>query len=209
MIKRIATATAALAGAATLAACGPSDSATPAPQSQAQSPPRTTSAPSSTESANATTAATTTGASTETPRCATSALKLEVGTPVEDQDSPGQFTMDLTYRNTSQRTCALYGVPGVDLQGPDNPNGPVYHLPRVDNGVKYNEVPPGSAASASLTFLVPDGPAETWIPTTIVTTPPGQTTQLTAPWPNGSPVLRQDAATRPGTYVNGILGTTS
>ncbi|WP_156755652.1 DUF4232 domain-containing protein [Actinokineospora pegani] len=205
MIKRLASGATVLAGMAALTACGTESSV---PESQAQSP--TQPAPGSTTSTSIPgTTATTTTENAETNRCATSDLALEVGKPVENQDSPGQFKLDLTYRNTSGATCALYGVPGVDLEGPENPNGSVYHLPRVDNGVKHNEVPSGSAASASITFLVPDGPAETWIPTTIVTTPPGQTTQLTAPWPSGTPVLRQDSATRPGTFVNGILGTTS
>lgn len=50
---------------------------------------------------------------------------------------------------------------------------------------------------ARLTYLTdPAGrrPAE------LATTPPGDTAQLTVPW-NGEPVLRQDGATRPGTYI--------
>ncbi len=128
-----------------------------------------------------------------------------LGAPKPSPNAQGQVDVPLTYKNTSPRTCALYGVPGVDLNGPDDPNGPVYHLPRVDNGVKYNEVPAGSTATATVTILKPAAGSGTWTPTRVTSIPPGQTQPLTANWPSDLPVLRQDAATRPGTYVNGIL----
>ncbi len=42
----------------------------------------------------------------------------------------------------------------------------------------------------------------TTAPTRVVTTPPGDTAQLTVPWTSGDTVLRQDGATRPGTHVS-------
>ncbi|MBB5855565.1 DUF4232 domain-containing protein [Amycolatopsis umgeniensis] len=139
------------------------------------------------------------------PRCATTELSLVLGSPKPSPNSPGQFDVPLTYKNTSSRTCGLYGVSGVDLNGPEHANGAVYHLPRVDNGVKYNEVPAGTTATATITVLKPSDDAATWTPTRVTTIPPGQTQALTANWPSDLPVLRQDAATHPGTYVNGIL----
>ncbi|WP_328612796.1 DUF4232 domain-containing protein [Amycolatopsis sp. NBC_00355] len=143
---------------------------------------------------------------TSTPRCTTADLAVSLGKPAGKSDAPGQFDVPLTYRNTSDHTCGLYGVPGVDLAGPDDATfGPVYHLPRENNGVKYNEVPAGTTASATITVLTPSEGGASWTPTQLKTIPPGQTQALTADWPADLPVLRQDAATHPGTYVNGIL----
>ena len=145
-------------------------------------------------------------ASTATPRCTTADLEVLLGKPAEKNDAPGQYDIPLTYRNTTDHTCGLYGVPGVDLAGPDDATfGSVYHLPRVDNGVKYNEVTPGTTASATITVLKPSPGEPTWTPAKLNTIPPGSRTPLTAQWPSDLPVLRQDAATHPGSYVNGIL----
>ncbi|EME63385.1 DUF4232 domain-containing protein [Amycolatopsis decaplanina] len=146
-----------------------------------------------------------------TPRCATADLAVSLGEPKQLEEATGQYDVPLTFENVSPHTCGLYGVPGVDLVGPDDPNGPVYHLPRVDDGVRVNEVPAGSTATATVTVLsqVPDsigsGGSTSWTPSKLVTIPPGQTDALSADWPSGLPVLRQDAATRPGSWVNGIL----
>ncbi|WP_410657024.1 hypothetical protein [Amycolatopsis sp. lyj-112] len=103
------------------------------------------------------------------------------------------------------------GGAATTLVGPDDPNGPVYPLPRVDNGVRVNEVPPGKTASATITVLTPmpgsvgSGGSTSWTPAKVETIPPGQTEALSAAWPSWLPVLRQDSATHPGSWVNGIL----
>ncbi|MEV4057346.1 DUF4232 domain-containing protein [Amycolatopsis sp. NPDC049688] len=187
-MKRILIGLGTAAGAFALAACGTS-AAAPGPAAPAAGSP-----------AGGGVAA----ASTATPRCTTADLSVSLGKAVEK--SPGQFDVPLTYRNVSDHTCGLHGVPGVDLVGPDDPTfGPVYHLPRVDNGVKYNEVTPGTTASATITVLTPSEGGASWTPAKLVTIPPGQTRPLTVGWPADLPVLRQDAATHPGSYVNGIL----
>ncbi|MBB5857807.1 DUF4232 domain-containing protein [Amycolatopsis umgeniensis] len=146
-----------------------------------------------------------------TPRCATEDLAVSLGEPKQLEEATGQYDVPVTFKNISSHTCGLHGVPGVDLVGPDDPNGPVYHLPRVDNGVRVNEVPPGSTATATVTVLTQDpgsvgsGGSTSWTPAKLVTTPPGQAEALSADWPSGLPVLRQDAATHPGSWVNGIL----
>jgi hypothetical protein len=192
-MKRILLGVGAAAGAFALAACGTSAAAQgPAAPAPAAAPAALANAP--------------VPASSATPRCATADLEVLLGKPAEKDDAPGQFEIPLTYRNTSNHTCGLYGVPGVDLIGPDDPTfGPVYHLPRVDNGVKYNEVTAGTTASATITVLKPADGAPTWTPAKLKTIPPGRTRPLTADWPSDLPVLRQDAATHPGSYVNGIL----
>ncbi|MDT7796926.1 MAG: hypothetical protein QOI78_359 [Actinomycetota bacterium] len=185
-MKRILTGIGAAAGMVALTACGAAGAAT-----QTSSGAAGAAAP---------------AASTATPRCTTADLAVLLGKPAGKTDAPGQFDVPLTYRNTSDHTCGLYGVPGVDLVGPDDATfGPVYHLPRENNGVKYNEVPAGTTASATITVLTPSEGGASWTPTSLKTIPPGQTQALTADWPADLPVLRQDAASHPGTYVDGIL----
>jgi hypothetical protein len=192
-MKRILMGIGTVAGAFALAACGTSTAA--------QAP-----APAAAQAPSGGSGGGVAAASTATPRCTTADLEVLLGKPAEKNDAPDQFDIPLTYRNTSGHTCGLYGVPGVDLVGPDDATfGPVYHLPRTDNGVKYNEVTPGTTASATITVVKPAAGEPTWTPTKLNTIPPGQTTALTAKWPADLPVLRQDAATHPGSYVNGIL----
>ncbi|QWF81752.1 DUF4232 domain-containing protein [Amycolatopsis sp. CA-230715] len=142
---------------------------------------------------------------TASPRCGSGDLSVSLGAPIQHPDTPGQVDVPMTYTNTSSHNCGLYGVPGADLVGPDDPNGAVYHLPRIDNGAPVNEVSPGRTATATITVLTPAPGQPAWTPTTVNTIPPGQTAPLTAAWPSDLPVLRQDGATHPGTYVNGIL----
>jgi hypothetical protein len=146
-----------------------------------------------------------------TPRCTTADLSASLGTPKEHQDAAGQFDVPLKYTNTSSHSCALHGVPGVDLVGPDDPNGTTYHLTRTDNGVAMNVVTPGQSATATVTVLtqtpgaVDSSGSTDWTPAKLVTIPPGQTQPLTLAWPSSLTVMRQDSATHPGSFVNGIL----
>ena len=204
-MKRVLTGIGAAAGMLALTACGSAGpaAAPTAPQAPTSAPVSSSgpSSPVSTKVADA-------GA---TQRCTTADLSVSLGAPKESPDAKGQFDVPLTFKNTSARTCGLHGVPGVDLTGPDDPNGTVYHLTRVDNGVQANEVPAGTTATATITVLTPSlgsvgsSGSTSWTPTKLVTIPPGQTQALTAEWPSNLPVLRQDSATHPGTYVNGIL----
>lgn len=171
-----------------LAGCG--SAATPAPT------PST--APTTTESS----AAATTPPAGEVARCVAADLRAGLG----EATGEGQRTVSIVYRNVSGRPCEARGVPGVDLRGPDDPNGPVYSVFRQEADGASAVLEPGGSVSATLTYLTDaDGSVGTlgstgWIPTELVTTPPGDTAQLTVPW-NGDAVLRQDGATRPGTYV--------
>ncbi|WP_329062374.1 DUF4232 domain-containing protein [Amycolatopsis sp. NBC_01480] len=150
-------------------------------------------------------------AADSTPRCTTADLSASLGSPTQHQDAAGQFDVPLKYTNTSSHSCALHGVPGVDLVGPDDPNGTTYHLPRIDNGVPMNVVEPGQSATATVTVLtqtpgsVGSLGSTGWTPTRLVTIPPGQTQPLTVAWPSSLTVMRQDSATHPGSFVNGIL----
>ncbi|WP_236793037.1 DUF4232 domain-containing protein [Amycolatopsis sp. GM8] len=144
-------------------------------------------------------AAVTTATPASTPRCATGDLALSLGTMT--QTAAGQDQVPLVYQNVSSHPCDLHGAPGVDLAGPNDPAfGPTYSLPRVDDGPRSIVLAPGERGAAML-FLLQDGG---WVPNEIVSIPPGQTTPLRVAWPFRFGVLRQDAATHPGTYVYGI-----
>jgi len=118
-----------------------------------------------------------------------------------------QGYLPLIYTNTSRQACLLRGVPGADLHGPADPNGPVYTLFRQQSGIKDMRLQPGASASARLVVLSDqDGSfgslgSRNWVPTQLVTIPPGETTALTVPWPAGLTVSRQDSATHPGSWI--------
>jgi hypothetical protein len=121
--------------------------------------------------------------------------------------SSGQSGLSLVYTNTSSRSCTLTGIPGLDLHGPADPNGPVYTLRRSPDKGATLTLAPGASASARLVILS-DSPgsfgsegSRNWVPTQLVTIPPGETTPLTVPWPAGLTVMRQDEATHPGSWI--------
>lgn len=48
-----------------------------------------------------------------------------------------------------------------------------------------------------------------WQPTALLTIAPGDTTVMTVPFPAGTPISRQDAATHPATYIGVFTGPVS
>lgn len=83
----------------------------------------------------------------------------------------------------------------------------MYSLFRQDDGDRTGPVAPGAARTAKIVVLrsspgnVGSGGSRNWIPVTLVTTPPGDTRQLSTAWPAGLSVLRQDAATNKNSWV--------
>jgi hypothetical protein len=189
-----------------LGACG-----TPNTGSAAGSTANTSTGATHTASSNATQVAKSGITVSSDTRCATADLSVSLGAPKKHDDASGQVDVPVTFKNTSSKTCGLYGVPDVSLLGPDDPNGPSYQLVGTDNGVQHNDVEPGMTATATITVLVPGGGAvgslgsTTWTPTKAQITPPAQSQPLTVDWTSKIAVLRQDSATHPGTFVNGIL----
>ena len=167
-------------------------------------PPLSTPAP-STAAPSGSAAASSAPAAAPEARCHTDQLSARLDAPASRGDS--QVPVKLVYTNKSQRPCLLRGVPGADLHGPADPNGPVYTLTRQTNGVKDIHLRPGASASARLVVLpYSDGSVGSmgstrWVPTRLETIPPGETTPLTAQWPAGLTVLRQDSATHPGSWI--------
>lgn len=191
-----------LTAAALLCATGCASSAPP------PEPPAASSAPDTTSAGATPTAPTSAAASPAKSgqRCHTSALSAKLGsrTPA---GTTGQGWLPLIYTNTSSRSCLLRGIPGLDLHGPADPNGPTYTLPRQDRGGAGVMLAPGASATARLVILS-DEPGSTgsmgstnWVPTQLVTIPPGETAPLTLRWPAGLTVTRQDSATHPGSWI--------
>lgn len=154
--------------------------------------------------ATATTIAAASAATTATaaavPWCASDSMSLSASAP----GSPGSFAQihfALIFTNVSTESCALQGYPGVHLLGADDPTwGPDYELPQQAGDPQLVTLAPGASASCRLTFL-PEPPGG-WVPDTIAVTLPNTTGQLETPWiPGGIAVLRQDAASHPGTYI--------
>jgi hypothetical protein len=192
-----------------LAGCGgPAPTVAP-PSSSAAAPPSSSAAgPSASGSAGAGSVAAGDGADASTQavaRCHTAQLSARLGSRVGSD--PAQGYLPLIYTNTSRQACLLRGVPGADLHGPADPNGPVYMLFRQQSGIKDMRLQPGASASARLVVLSDqDGSfgslgSRNWVPTQLVTIPPGETTALTVPWPAGLTVSRQDSATHPGSWI--------
>ncbi|GAA4836719.1 hypothetical protein GCM10023201_27030 [Actinomycetospora corticicola] len=111
----------------------------------------------------------------------------------------GQRHTTVTWTNVSGATCTMFGFGGVDLDGPPNPTyGPTYSLPRSSVAPQTVRLAPGEKAHTVVTWLPGD-----WTPTKLVITPPDETHSAVLDWPGGG-VLRQDGATRPGTYLGPV-----
>lgn len=184
-----------------LAGCGSPTAGTaePAPGD----PPATAGAAAATSAAAASPAA--------VRRCVAGDLSVRLGNRTGDA-AAGQYTVPLVFTNTSAKPCELYGVPGVDLVGPRDPNGTTYSLrrPGADAAQQRITLAPRQSAHSVLTYLTDTPGSEgslgsrNWVPVQVVTTPPGDTHQLVTPWTTGDSVLRQDSATRPGSFVGPI-----
>ncbi len=160
-------------------------------------------------------------------RCHTADLSTHLGAVSPAAASGEQaHTVSLVYTNTSGRTCTLNGFAGVDLRGPDDPNGPVDSLRRSPDPQLSPSDPryvapgrpslvtltPGGSAHTLITFAenapgsgtTGSNGSTTWTPTSVVCTPPDETASLTTSWPAGVSVLRQDSATVSDTYIGPI-----
>ena len=135
-------------------------------------------------------------------RCHTADLKASLGIVTGSADT--QNHVPLTFTNTGKTACRMYGFPGVDLVGADlEPWGPTFSLRRTTDKPATVVLPAGGSASAIIAFLRANPGDPAWVPEKLVTIPPDETAPLTVPWPKLS-VMRQDGATRPGTYVGAI-----
>jgi hypothetical protein len=118
---------------------------------------------------------------------------------------PGQKRQAVDLTNTGPATCTMAGFPGVDLigaaRGQQN-----YTWSLVRQVVSYSRVtlPPGGAAHFTVIYLPkPAGGSGAITVAKMVITPPGDFTQAELTW--NQPVLLQDGATHPGTYISPVM----
>jgi hypothetical protein len=136
----------------------------------------------------------TSAGATGAPACT---LALRAGTA--SRSPPGQLHLRLVVVATGG-SCRVSGFPTVELVGADDPTfGPIYRLPAQTARPQSLLLRHGQRAHAVLTWLR-DGRWRPDYALVIVPTNGGPSPPLTLPW-RGGPVLRQDAATHPGSYV--------
>ncbi|OIV35461.1 hypothetical protein BIV57_21475 [Mangrovactinospora gilvigrisea] len=144
--------------------------------------------------------------------CAGSQIRprLVHGTDADPDPSANQTTALLAFKNTGTRTCSLVGYPGVDLVAK---NGTTWSLARQKQKAEKVVLKPGYETMADITLL-PWNKSEAgtgsqeFKPVAVRVTPPNTRTTTTLAWPwSKLGVLRQDAATHPGTYIGTVYGT--
>ena len=131
-------------------------------------------------------------------------VKVSLGEAKPSENGNGQMRLPLTMTNTGGTACLLRGYPGARLQGQDSQAWDLLRSGDETKDVKDVQLAPGGTTTAYLTYL-PEKGDNRWDVVTLVVTPPNTDDSQSFRWPGGS-VLRQDAATRPGTYI-GPVGT--
>ena len=125
---------------------------------------------------------------------------------------PGQFHVNLVFTNSRYDTpCRVLGFPDVELIGPAvRVYGSIFSLDDQAGSSQSTLLRLGQSAHALLTLLPPSLPSDRWVPSyirVVVRTSRGPSLPMALPW-NLGPILRQDAATHPGTYVGPLRGGT-
>jgi Protein of unknown function (DUF4232) len=178
-------------GASTAGGGATTSAATPAPSATMSSLAASTPASSSASASGPAAAA--------AGRCHTSGLAVTISAP--RGPAGGQQTMSLVFTNTSPAACTMFGYPGVNLvEGSTQ-----WSLQRQSATPKTVVLSPGGQASATLTILRWDtGDGVSYTPSRLDVTPPDETTFAAVAWPHGVVILRQDGATRPGTFIGPV-----
>lgn len=108
----------------------------------------------------------------------------------------------MVLKNKTSAACTIQGFPGVDLKS----SGGSWSLTRSGATPKKVTLAAGSSTTFTITFLPwNQGSGTEFKATSVVVTPPNETTSTTLAWPGGS-VLLQDGATHPGTYTGPVGG---
>ncbi|MEV7395279.1 DUF4232 domain-containing protein [Streptomyces sp. NPDC091215] len=136
-------------------------------------------------------------------RCHTAGLGFSFGSgdgKVSSSDDQQQLAVVL--KNKTSAACTIQGFPGVDLKS----SGGSWSLTRSSATPKKVTLAAGSSATFTITYLPwNQGSGTEFKATSVVVTPPNETTSTTLAWPGGS-VLLQDGATHPGTYTGPVGG---
>lgn len=116
-----------------------------------------------------------------------------------------QVTQAVVLTNNGSAACTLSGFPGVDLVGLAN-GQQNYTWPLARQSVRYSAVTlqPGGTAHFNLMYLPYAAGGGTEIAVAkMVITPPNDYTQAELAWKQ--PVLLQDGATHPGTFISPVM----
>jgi hypothetical protein len=145
----------------------------------------------------------TNGASSH-PSC--TALKVSQSSPDLVKGSASQWQLPITMTNQGGAACTVQGFPGVRLDGSD---GTSWDLVRTNGTVSPVLLGPGEHVTAEVTYLtataIGSGGADTgWHVTSMAVTPPNTTNTQTLPWADSLGLVKQDAATHPGSYVGPV-----
>lgn len=143
-------------------------------------------------------------------RCHTADLKAGFATGDDAKPEMGQTRKQteayVWFTNRSNHTCTLSGFAGVDMVGAQKTDG-TWSLARSAKKPEKIALGKGETVDFSITLLPVAGSTpqkEKFVPAKFLVTPPNETTHFTLKWPFGGQILKQDGATRPGTYVNPI-----
>jgi len=157
----------------------------------------------STDGADGATAGKDASSSTRSSRCRTADLAMDFVPAKGDTDTgdAGQRTAIVLVHNESKRTYTLQGFPGVDLKNSLDS----WSLARSSETEAKTTIEAGDSTQFTIRFLpyTKEATGPRFEPDNIVITPPNATTSITVEWP-WTAVLRQDGATRPGTFVGPI-----
>ncbi|MER8222561.1 DUF4232 domain-containing protein [Streptomyces sp. NPDC094143] len=149
-------------------------------------------------------------AKAEPTRCHTADLKAGFATGDDARPEMGQSEKQtqayIWFTNRSKRTCTLSGFAGVDMIGAQKTDG-TWSLARSSKTPVKMTLEQGDTVDFSITLLPVAGSTpqqEKFVPAKFLVTPPNETEHFTLAWPFGGQILKQDAATRPATYLNPI-----
>jgi hypothetical protein len=134
-------------------------------------------------------------------RCTVGDLAIGLGSSTSV--AAGQYRLPVVLKNRSAQPCRVFGFPGLRLVAGD---GSGYDIPRSPLVTPTALVlRPGAAAHADLTYLAPDpgDDGAAFVPTRLLVTPPDEFSTITLTWTRG-PVIDQQAATHPGTFVTAL-----
>ncbi|MEV8547589.1 DUF4232 domain-containing protein [Streptomyces sp. NPDC051572] len=143
----------------------------------------------------------TSGDATGVSHCHTAGLGFSFGSgDGKVSSSDDQQHLAVVLKNKTSAACTIQGFPGVDLKS----SGGSWSLTRSGATPTKVTLAAGGSATFTITYLPwTQGSGTEFRATSVVVTPPNETTSTTLTWPGGS-VLLQDGATHPGTYTGPV-----
>lgn len=144
--------------------------------------------------------ATATGAANTGSHPSCTALKVSQSSPDLVKGSNSQWKLPITFTNQGSVPCTVQGFPGVRLDGED---GTSWDLVRTNETAAPVLLGPGEHVTADLTYLTATG-GSGWHVAHVAVTPPNGTNTQTMPWADSLDLVKQDAATHPGTYIGPV-----